>query len=82
LRFALQTTLNRRTLPWFGLINPPSQASLARTDVRETDDEVLISVGMPGLEEKYFELNLTGDMLSRRLLATPSKHRRCELELA
>jgi len=37
---------------------------------------------MPGLEEKYFELNLTGDMLSRRLLATPSKHRRCELELA
>jgi HSP20 family protein len=35
-----------------------------RTDVRETDDEVVVTVEMPGLEEKDFELNLTGDVLT------------------
>jgi HSP20 family protein len=32
--------------------------------VTETDDEVLVSAEMPGLEDKDFELNLTGDVLT------------------
>lgn len=35
-----------------------------RLDVTETDDEVLVTAEMPGLEEKDFELNLTGDVLT------------------
>ena len=30
----------------------------------DTDDEVLVTAEMPGLEEKDFELNLTGDLLT------------------
>jgi HSP20 family protein len=35
-----------------------------RTDVRETDDAVLVTAELPGLEEKDFELNLAGDVLT------------------
>ena len=35
-----------------------------RTDVHETDDAVLVTAEMPGLEEKDFELNLVGDLLT------------------
>ena len=33
-----------------------------RIDVRETDDEILVTAEMPGLEEKDFELGLTVDI--------------------
>jgi HSP20 family protein len=32
--------------------------------VRETEDEVLVTAEMPGLEEKDFELNLAQDVLT------------------
>jgi HSP20 family protein len=48
-----------------------------RTDVSETDDEVLVTVEMPGLEEKDFELNLAGDMLT---LKGEKRHEREEKE--
>jgi len=35
-----------------------------RMDVRETDDEVLVTLEMPGLEEKDFELSLTQGVLT------------------
>jgi len=35
-----------------------------RTDVRETDDAVLVTAEMPGLEEKDFELNLCEGVLT------------------
>jgi len=35
-----------------------------RTDVRETDDAVLVTAEIPGLEEKDFELNLTEGLLT------------------
>jgi HSP20 family protein len=35
-----------------------------RTDVRETDDAVLVTAEMSGLEEKDFELNLTEGVLT------------------
>ena len=41
-----------------------TEAFHPRIDVRETDDAVLVTAEMPGLEEKDFELNLTGDLLT------------------
>jgi HSP20 family protein len=35
-----------------------------RTDVSESDDEVVVTAEMPGLEEKDFELGLSGDLLT------------------
>ncbi len=35
-----------------------------RTDVRETDDALLVTAEMPGLEEKDFEFNLTEGLLT------------------
>jgi len=35
-----------------------------RTDVRETDDEILVTAEIPGLEEKDFEINLTEGVLT------------------
>ena len=35
-----------------------------RTDVRETDDAVLVTAEIPGLEEKDFEINLTEGVLT------------------
>lgn len=35
-----------------------------RTDVRESDDEVIVTAEMPGLEEKDFEITLTEDLLT------------------
>jgi HSP20 family protein len=35
-----------------------------RSDVSETDDEVVVTAEMPGLEDKDFELDLTGDLLT------------------
>jgi HSP20 family protein len=45
-----------------------------RIDVRETDDEVLVTAEMPGLEEKDFELTLAQDELTIR----GEKHREHE----
>jgi len=46
--------------PWSGW---ETEGFHPRTDVSETDDEVLVTAEMPGLEEKDFELNLKGDLL-------------------
>jgi HSP20 family molecular chaperone IbpA len=35
-------------------------------DVRETDDEVIVTAEIPGLEEKDFELSLTAEALTIR----------------
>ena len=48
-----------------------------RTDVSETDDEVLVTAEMPGLEKKDFELNLAGDLLT---LKGEKRHEREEKE--
>ena len=48
-----------------------------RTDVSETDDEVVVTAEMPGLNEKDFELNLTGDLLT---LKGEKRHEREEKE--
>jgi HSP20 family protein len=37
-----------------------------RIDVRETDDEVLVTAEIPGLEEKDFELSLSAEALTIR----------------
>jgi HSP20 family protein len=47
--------------PWSGW---GTEGFHPRIDVQETDDEVLVTAEMPGLEEKDFELNLTGDVLT------------------
>jgi HSP20 family protein len=47
--------------PWSGW---EAEGFHPRTDVSETGDEVLVTAEMPGLEEKDFELNLTGDLLT------------------
>ena len=35
-----------------------------RTDVRETDDAILVTAEIPGLEEKDFEIKLTEGVLT------------------
>ena len=47
------------------------------TDVRETDDAVLVTAEMPGLEEKDFELNLCEGVLT---LKGEKRHEREEKE--
>ena len=47
--------------PWSGW---EAEGFHPRTDVSETDDEVLVTAEMPGLEEKDFELNLTENLLT------------------
>ena len=49
--------------PWSGW---EAEGFHPRTDVSETDDEVLVTAEIPGLDEKDFELNLAGDMLTLR----------------
>jgi len=46
-----------------------------RTDVRETDDAVLVMAEIPGLEEKDFEINLTEGVL---MLRGEKRHERGE----
>ena len=47
--------------PWYGW---DREGFHPRTDVRETDDAVLVTAEMLGLEEKDFELNLTEGFLT------------------
>ena len=47
--------------PWRGW---ETEGFNPRTDLSETDDEVLVTAEMPGLEEKDFELNLTEGFLT------------------
>ena len=47
--------------PWYG---GDREGFHPRTDVRETDDAILVTAEMPGLEEKDFELNLTEGFLT------------------
>ena len=47
--------------PWTGW---EAEGFHPRMDVSETDNEVVVTAEMPGLEEKDFELNLTGDLLT------------------
>ena len=47
--------------PWYG---GDREGFHPRTDVRETDDSILVTAEMPGLEEKDFELNLTEGFLT------------------
>ena len=60
--------------PWSGW---EAEGFHPRTDVSETDDELLVTAEMPGLEEKDFELNLTGDLLT---LKGEKRHEREEKE--
>ena len=47
--------------PWSGWAREDFRP---RTDIRESDDEVIVTAEMPGLEEKDFELTLTEDLLT------------------
>ncbi len=47
--------------PWSGW---ETEGFQPRINVSETDDEVVVTAEMPGLEEKDFEVNLTGDLLT------------------
>ena len=47
--------------PWSGW---EGEGFRPRTDVRETDDSVLVTAEIPGLEDKDFEINLTEDLLT------------------
>jgi HSP20 family protein len=47
--------------PWSGW---EKEGFHPRTDVRETDDAVLVTAEIPGLEEKDFEINLTEGVLT------------------
>ncbi|RME61612.1 MAG: Hsp20/alpha crystallin family protein [Alphaproteobacteria bacterium] len=48
----------------FGAANGWLGASMPRTDISETDEEVEIAVDLPGLDEKDIEVNLTDDVLT------------------
>jgi len=46
--------------------NGHAGAGFARTDISETDNEVEVSVELPGLDEKDIEVDLTDDVLTIR----------------
>ncbi len=50
----------------FGAPNGVLAVGHPRTDISETDDEVEISVELPGLDDKDIEVNLTDDFLTVR----------------
>ncbi|KAB2535270.1 hypothetical protein AL035_20190 [Salipiger aestuarii] len=67
---SLQRDLNRVFEDFRGRFDSPfggdMRADGPRTDVSETDDAMLVSVDLPGLDDKDVEVNVTEDMLTIR----------------
>tara|TARA_R110002110_G_scaffold403511_1_gene621348 strand:- start:947 stop:1432 length:486 start_codon:yes stop_codon:yes gene_type:complete len=67
---SLQRDLNRVFEDFWGRFDNPFGAGLSadgpRTDISETDEAMLVSLDLPGLDDKDIEVNVTGDMLTIR----------------
>ncbi len=66
---SLQRDLNRVFEDFWGRFDSPFGGMTAggpRTDISETDEAMLVSVDLPGLDEKDIEVNVTDDMLTIR----------------
>ncbi|WCR10734.1 Hsp20/alpha crystallin family protein [Paracoccus stylophorae] len=67
---SLQRDLNRVFEDFWGRFDSPFDGSLPaagpRTDISETDDAMLVSVDLPGLDDEDVEVNVTEDMLTIR----------------
>lgn len=66
---SLQRDLNRVFEDFWARFDSPFGSVTAggpRTDISETDEAMLVSVDLPGLDEKDIEVNVTDDMLTIR----------------
>ncbi|WCR09671.1 Hsp20/alpha crystallin family protein [Paracoccus stylophorae] len=66
---SLQRDLNRVFEDFWGRFDNPFGGMTAggpRTDISETDEAMLVSVDLPGLDENDIEVNVTDDMLTIR----------------
>lgn len=67
---SLQRDLNRVFEDFWTRFENPFEGALPaggpRTDISETDEAMLVSVDLPGLDEKDIEVNVTDDMLTIR----------------
>lgn len=67
---SLQRELNSVFEDFWGRFDNPFGGSLSegglRTDISETDEAMLVSVDLPGLDDKDIEVNVTDDMLTIR----------------
>ncbi|HEY9040144.1 MAG TPA: Hsp20/alpha crystallin family protein [Roseovarius sp.] len=67
---SLQRDLNSVFEDFWGRFDNPFGGSLTaggpRTDISETDEAMLVSVDLPGLDDKDIEVNVTDDMLTIR----------------
>ncbi|RKF13536.1 Hsp20/alpha crystallin family protein [Roseovarius spongiae] len=66
---SLQRDLNRVFEDFWGRFDNPFGSLTTggpRTDISETDEAMLVSVDLPGLDEKDIEVNVTDDMLTIR----------------
>ncbi|SEM25255.1 HSP20 family protein [Roseovarius azorensis] len=66
---SLQRDLNRVFEDFWGRFDSPFGGMAAggpRTDISETDEAMLVSVDLPGLDDKDVEVNVTDDMLTIR----------------
>ena len=67
---SLQRDLNRVFEDFWGRFDNPFGGGLTaggpRTDISETDEAMLVSVDLPGLDDKDVEVNVTDDMLTIR----------------
>ena len=66
---SLQRDLNRVFEDFWGRFDTPFGGMTAggpRTDISETDEAMLVSVDLPGLDENDIEVNVTDDMLTIR----------------
>jgi HSP20 family protein len=66
---SLQRDLNRVFEDFWGRFDAPFGSLTGggpRTDISETDAAMLVSVDLPGLDEKDVEVNVTDDMLTIR----------------
>ena len=66
---SLQRDLNRVFEDFWGRFDNPFGGMTAggpRTDISETDEAMLVSVDLPGLDENDIEVNATDDMLTIR----------------
>ncbi len=67
---SLQRDLNSVFEDFWGRFDNPFGGSMTaggpRTDISETDEAMLVSVDLPGLDDKDIEVNVTDDMLTIR----------------
>lgn len=65
---AMQRDINRMFDGFFERFNSPFAANGAfpRTDVAETDDEVEVSIELPGIDEKDIDVAIANDVLTIR----------------